>query len=232
MNINEKNVWLDTLTQKLIECFGKRLLLIAHVGSWARDDANINSDIDVNVILDTVTPMDLLKYRQIVSAMPNSELACGFLGSKAEMDIWPKYDLMAFYYGCEVLYGSVSGVIPMVSKTDIFDNVMIVLSGINHEARHSIIYDKDLKEAADAAKGLFKAAFFVIQGWYLLKQGKYIGKRSELLKKEITSEDALVLAKYISWDEAESDPMETLDALERWSSLMFNRMEKLNLQIK
>ena len=229
MNINEKNMWLDTLTQKLIECFDKRLLLVMHVGSWARDDANINSDIDVNVILDTVTPQDILKYREIVGSMPNSKLACGFLGSKNEMKIWPKYDLMTFYYGCEVLYGSTVDVIPTITKKDIFDNTMVVLSVINHEVRHCIIYDKDLKESAKAAKGLYKAAFFAMQGWYLLEHGKYIGKRSELLKMEITGEDALVLAKFINWNEEDSEPMETLDLLERWSSLMFKRMEKVRV---
>jgi len=226
MNICEKNRWLDMLTQKLIENFGERLLLAVHVGSWARNDAGKNSDIDVNVILNTVTPQDLLKYRDIVSTMPSDELACGFLGGKSEMAIWPKYDLMAFYYGCEVLYGSVSDVIPPISNKDIYDNTMVILSGINHAARHSIIYDKELNKSAKAAKDLFKAAFFVMQGWYLLAHGKYISKRSELLKMDITSEDALVVNRFIKWDTAENDPMETLDLLERWSSQMFKRMEK------
>jgi hypothetical protein len=42
-------------------------------------------------------------------------------------------------------------------------------------------------------KALYKAAFFVIQNWYLLKYGDYVPKRIDLIKKDIPDDDRLVL---------------------------------------
>lgn len=226
-----KDEWLKQLIDKLKRCFSERLLLVAHVGSWARDDAEETSDIDVNVILDTVQAEDVLAYREIVESMPDKQLACGFLGSKKEMENWPKYDLIAFYYGCQVLYGDITDVIPAITKENVYDNTMVMLSNINHAVRHSIIYDADIEKASEIAKDLYKAAFFVIQGWYILSHDEYCGKRKEMLTKDIKGIDALVIRRYLEWDGYKSirgrEPMETLTLLERWSSKMFERMAEL-----
>lgn len=221
--------WIMELVLKLKGSFGSRLLLVVHVGSWARDDANEQSDIDVNVILDQVMPEDILKYRSIISSMPDKQLACGFLGGLNEIKLWPGYDLIAFYYGCKVFYGNVSDVIPPISQKDIFDNAMIMLSNINHAVRHTMIYDDCTADTANEMKEFYKAAFFIIQNWYLLKYGEYIRKRGVLAKRVDCNEDKLMLASFERWDEHEmlrkKDPLETLTLLERWSSGMFYRLQ-------
>jgi len=232
INIYDRDKWLELLVNKLKRTFDKRLLLVAHVGSWAREDAEKTSDIDVNVILNVVQEDDILAFRRIVSEMPDSELACGFLGGKNEMIAWPKYDLVAFYYGSKVLYGEIENVIPAVTEKDIYDNTMVMLSNINHALRHSIIYDKDLDKSCIEAKGLYKTAFYVLQGWYLLSYKEYVGKRKQMLLKDITGEDTLILNRYIYWDGFDDirkkDPLETLFLLERWSSEMFERMKNIS----
>ena len=90
--------WITELVRELHNHFGSRLLLVVHVGSWARNDANEQSDIDINVILDKVMPEDITAYRTIIDGMPDKQLACGFLGGFNEIKLWPKYDLAAFYY--------------------------------------------------------------------------------------------------------------------------------------
>jgi len=234
--LDEKEVqhWLALLVEKLQQGFGERLLLVVHVGSWARHDANAQSDVDLNVVLDKVAPDDIITYRKMIETMPERQMACGFLGGAEEMKLWPKWELPAFYYGCQVLYGNVAEVIGPVSRKDIFDHIMIQVSGINHAVRHAMIYDEDLEEAATSMKGLYKAAFFVIQGWYLLKYGEYVGKRSELLNKSIFPDDLIVLHRFALWHDQEAErrgnPMETLALLEGWSSAMFQRMAELAAQ--
>lgn len=232
LTIDEKDNWIELLLEKLKATFGNRLLLVMHVGSFARNDANENSDIDINVILDTVEFEDVLKYREIVLSMPNKHLACGFLGSKSEITSWPKFDLMAFYYGCKIVYGDIS-IIPNITKKEIYSNILINLSNISHFTRHSIIYDKNIIEAARASKELYKGAFFVIQGFYLIKQDVYIGKRKELLSRDIARIDKDVLNAFLNWDEnkieSEHDALNTLKLIERWSSDMFSRLSELNI---
>lgn len=220
--------WLSELLIKLKTTFGPRLLLVVHVGSWARDDANDQSDIDVNVILDQVGPDDLISYRKIVSGMPHPQMACGFLGGLAEIKIWPRYELTAFYYGTRVLYGNLAEVVGPVTPEDLWENALVMLSNINHAVRHAIIYDAITEETAAAMKGLYKAAFFVIRAWYLLTAGEYVAKRKTMISKAVTPEDMFVLEHLENWDEHQpfrrECPLETLARLETWSTKMFERL--------
>lgn len=55
--------WLTEIVRELLNHFGSRLLIVVHVGSWARNDANEQSDIDINVVLDKVMPEDITAIR-------------------------------------------------------------------------------------------------------------------------------------------------------------------------
>ncbi|MFA6583847.1 MAG: nucleotidyltransferase domain-containing protein [Elusimicrobiaceae bacterium] len=48
--------WLAAMLAGLCSAFGSRLLFAAHAGSWVRGEAGPSSDIDINVVLDEVTP--------------------------------------------------------------------------------------------------------------------------------------------------------------------------------
>jgi predicted nucleotidyltransferase len=234
LNEIELDKWLETLLSELKTSFGARLLLAVLVGSRARDDANEQSDIDINVILDRVTPEDIILYREIIERIPDGQYACGYLGGLNEIKIWPRYDLMAFHYGCRILYGNADEIIGGITQRDIQDNALVTLSNINHASRHSIIYDKDLIQSANSMKALYKAAFFVIQNWYLLKYGDYVPKRIDLIKKDIPDDDRLVLEYYENWKNNErartENPLDTIALLERWSSGMFDRLSDVKIE--
>lgn len=223
--------WITVLLDKLKMGFGKRLKLVVLVGSQAREDANPKSDIDFNVVLDEVTLEDIAQYRDIVESQPHKQLACGFLGGMSEMALWPRYDLVSFHYGSRVLHGSLLEVIGQVTEKDVYDNALITLTTINHGIRHGIIYGSNRVLTAHKAYGLYKAAFFVIQYWYVLKFGEYIGKKGILLKKSLNNEDRAILDTLEHWDDyqeqRELKPMQTLEILERWSSTMFGRLVEL-----
>jgi predicted nucleotidyltransferase len=229
----ELDKWLETLLDNLKKGFGERLLLVALVGSRARDDSTPQSDIDINVILDAVTPEDIILYRDIISNMPDSHYACGYLGGLEEIKIWPRYDLVAFHYGSRILYGDVNEVIGPITALDIRNNAMATLTNINHLSRHSLIYDKDFPQSANEMKNLYKAAFFVIQCWYFLKYGNYISRRKDLIRRHITAEDRLVLKRYDNWDAYEQEriknPLDTIRLLERWSSQMLYRFSVMHV---
>ena len=53
------NVWLDIIIKKLQNEFGQRLLFVGLQGSYNRGEETPNSDIDIVVILDSLSFEDL-----------------------------------------------------------------------------------------------------------------------------------------------------------------------------
>jgi uncharacterized protein len=225
--------WLSKLLCELISNFGAKLLLVVHVGSWARNDANAQSDIDVNVILDSVNLEDIEKYRAIIRSMPDSLMACGYLGGLNEIKMWPRFDMISFFYGSQVLFGNLSEVIGSISRKDIFENALVSTSMINHAVRHALIYDDINPDYVETMHGLYKTAFFVLQGLFLLEHEEFIAQKMTLLEKSDSNEDKYILSNYLHWDVnkrmREENPIETLKMLERWSSSMFERLSTINI---
>ena len=58
----------------------------------ARDE----SDIDFVAIFDMLDTSIIRQYREIVATMERSDLACGFVGSRAALAAWPRHELFWF----------------------------------------------------------------------------------------------------------------------------------------
>ena len=54
----EIDVWVNDYLVKIRQLFGERLVFVGLQGSYNRDEATEQSDIDMIVILDQVTPSD------------------------------------------------------------------------------------------------------------------------------------------------------------------------------
>lgn len=98
-------IWLQELTLKLLDNFNDRVKFIGIQGSYARQEANENSDIDVVIILDKLSFTDLREYKKIVKTMAYSEKACGFISGEKEIYNWPKHDLFQLLNDTISLYG-------------------------------------------------------------------------------------------------------------------------------
>ena len=80
--------WMKGFLQKLDNIFGKRVFFVGLQGSYGRGEATETSDIDVVVILDELTVMDLQTYSAMLDTLPHRELICGFLSGKDEIMNW------------------------------------------------------------------------------------------------------------------------------------------------
>lgn len=231
INNNQKGQWKQLLIDNLKRTFDKRLLLIVQAGGQNKQAAEDKEDIDVKVILNVVQQDDILAFRKMIGQIPKDIRVSGVLAGRDEIKRSPARKLLAFHYGAKVLYGNAEDVVPEITRKDIYVNTLVMLSYINDELRQQIINEQDLDKTCKDVKELYKLAFNVLTGWYLLLSGEYCGKMKDMLQKDITGEDSLIINRYLDWGTFKElqakDPLETLFLLERWSSNMFGRLSEV-----
>lgn len=98
---------------------------------------------------------ELETYRGLVRGMDQGALACGFLCGRAELDRWPRYDLMQLVWDTRPLYGTLEG-LHEFTPDDVDMAIQIGASALYHSAVHCFLYDNDPSTALPA---LEKSAF-------------------------------------------------------------------------
>ena len=173
-------IWLNELEEKLKETFKNNLLYIGLQGSYARGEADNNSDIDVVVILNRLLMQDLQAYKSIINNMPHKEKSCGFISGKEEIQNWSKEDLFQFFYDTKNIYGKIEDIITPPSIEEIKKSNKQALENLYHAAVHSYLHSENPQEALVS---LYKATFFILQAKYFIQNKKYIRTKKELLSK-------------------------------------------------
>jgi uncharacterized protein len=171
--------WLEELVEKIKNEFADHVLFIGLQGSYKRKEANAGSDIDVVVILATLTIEDLKKYKNIIAQMPYKGKACGFISGKREIMGWEKSDLFQFYYDTKPIYGNIDYLLPLIEQQDIKRAIKIGACNLYHAGCHNFIYENSVEILA----ALYKSAFFILQAKYFYGTKKYISNKAELVSK-------------------------------------------------
>ena len=177
INIEE---YVFDLIARLKTEFKKRLIYVGLQGSFRRGEANENSDIDIMVTLDKLSPEDLELYRNVISAMPYTDRSCGFISGKAELKNWPRYEICQLLHETKDYYGELSSLVPEFTPEDIKNHIAISIGNLYHMLCHSKIHAAPA-QLPDMLKGLYKAVFYVLQNSCYLQSGKWIMTQAELL---------------------------------------------------
>lgn len=180
--------WLENFTKKINNNFPKKIIFIGIQGSYARKEANENSDIDVVVIFDTLSYDDIKRYDEVISTMPMRDKICGFISGKQEIENWDKSDLFQFYYDTIPLYGNLEFLKKFINIEDISRAVKIGACNIYHMCVHNSVHEK----SCEILKSLLKSSFFVIQAKYYLEHNEYISQRQALIEN-VSLEDKEIL---------------------------------------
>lgn len=230
--INEKSVktWLTDFLNKLKVSFGKRLLFVGHQGSWARGEGEPGSDIDVIVVLDNIGSQDLAVFRDIVARMPEAErVASGVFTSVSELQAWPRWELLQFFYGCKSLHGSVNGIVPKPNSEDLVTDIRVKASYNLFAARHYLLYPHELSKVVHRLNYPFKYSFYALQSWVLFRDGKFVARKDELLDILSDNDDREVVRVARDWRGSEKDrearPLYYIRLLERQSKNMLSRIQ-------
>ena len=176
-------VWMKNFLQTLNETFGDRVWFVGLQGSYGRGEATETSDIDVVVILDELSTMDIQTYNTMLDTLPHRELICGFLSGKNEIMNWESSDLFQFCHDTTPIKGSIDEVMAVIDESAVNRAIKIGACNIYHGCVHNMLYEK----SEDILRGLYKSASFVVQAIAFKQTGNYISHQKELL--EVVSSD-------------------------------------------
>lgn len=187
--------YMEDLISLLQDTFEKKLLYVGLQGSYLRDEANANSDIDVMVVFDDIFIHDLDVYRNILTTIGNFDKACGFICGKSELTNWNPLEICHLLHSTKDYYGKLEDYVPAYTHEDEKNFVKLSLNNLFHELCHRYIHAS--KEHNNAKlPTTYKSVFFIIQNIYYLDTGIFISTKNELLDC-IHKDDKEVLTKEI-----------------------------------
>ncbi|MBQ2989199.1 MAG: nucleotidyltransferase domain-containing protein [Clostridia bacterium] len=181
-------VWMQNFLQSLNKTFLNRVWFVGLQGSYGRGEATNTSDIDVVVILDELSALDIKTYNNMLNTLPHRELICGFLSGKDEILNWEPSDLFQFCNDTTPVKGNLDEVLAIVDKSDVDRAIKIGVCNIYHGCVHNMLHEK----SEDILKGLYKSASFVVQAITFKQTCKYISYQKELLQVVSYDERAIV----------------------------------------
>ena len=180
--------WTKNFLQTLNETFANRVWFVGLQGSYGRGEATETSDIDVVVILDELSTMDIQTYNTMLDTLPHRELICGFLSGKNEIMNWESSDLFQFCHDTTPIKGSIDEVMAVIDESAVNRAIKIGACNIYHGCVHNMHY----KKSEDILRGLYKSACFVVQAIVFQQTGRYIKHQEELLTVARLNEQAII----------------------------------------
>ena len=181
-------VWMQNFLQSLNKTFPNRVWFVGLQGSYGRSEATNTSDIDIVVILDELSAMDIQTYHNMLDTMSHRELICGFLSGKKEIMNWEPSDLFQFCHDTTPIKGSLDEVMAVIDESAVDRAIKIGACNIYHGCVHNMLHDK----SEDVLKGLYKSASFVVQAIVFKQTGKYVKHQKELLQVVSSNEQVIV----------------------------------------
>ena len=182
------NSWMKNFLQTLNETFENRVWFVGLQGSYGRGEATETSDIDIVVILDKLSAVDIQKYNTMLDTLPYRELICGFLSGKDEILKWEPSDLFQFYHDTTPIKGSLDEVMAVIDASAVNRAIKIGVCNIYHGCVHNMLHEK----SEDILRGLYKSASFVVQAIVFKQTGKYIKHQEEVITVAMANEQAII----------------------------------------
>ncbi len=184
----EITTWMHGFLKAINEAFGDRVWFVGLQGSYGRGEATETSDIDVVVILDELSAVDIKTYNDMLDTLPHRELICGFLSGKDELLNWEPSDLFQFCHDTTPIMGSFDEVMAVIDEDAVNRAIKIGACNIYHGCVHNMLHEK----SEDILKGLYKSAAFVIQAITFKHTEKYIRSKNDLLQIALPEEKRII----------------------------------------
>ncbi len=180
--------WMESFLRTLNETFANRVWFVGLQGSYGRGEARDTSDIDIVVILDELSAVDIQTYNKMLDTMSYRNLICGFLSGKKEIMNWEPSDLFQFCHDTTPIKGSLDEVMAVIDESAVSRAIKIGACNIYHGCVHNMLHEK----SEDILRDLYKSASFVVQAIAFKQTGNYISHQKELLQIVSPNEQVVV----------------------------------------
>ena len=187
------SIWIKNFLQTLNETFENRVWFVGLQGSYGRGEATETSDIDVVVILDELSAMDIQTYNNMLDTLSHRELICGFLSGKKEIMNWEPSDLFQFCHDTIPIKGSLDDVLTVIDESAVNRAIKIGACNIYHGCVHNMLHEK----SEDILRGLYKSASFIVQAIAFKQTGNYISHQKELLQV-VSSDERVIVETFLT----------------------------------
>ena len=195
--------------------FGSNLLYVGLQGSYLRGEATDSSDIDIMVILDSLTVSHLDTYRSVIRSLEHDDKSCGFICSKADLAAWNPLEICHLVNSTRDYFGSLRDFIPAYEEQDLRNFIKMSLNNLYHELCHRYIHSTPERNAA-ALPGTYKGVFFILQDLHYLNTGVFVPTKAELLT-QLTGKHRAVLVRSLAYAQGKSfDFRESFELLLSW----------------
>lgn len=188
--------YIDELTDILADAFGERLVYIGLQGSYLRNEATENSDIDIMAVIDDISVEDLDTYRQALVSIGNFDKSCGFICGRADLSHWNPLELCHLLNTTKDYYGELKNLVPAYTMEDERNYVKFSLNNLYHELCHRYIH-ADREHNISRLPVTCKSVFYIVQHLHYLRTGNFVPTKRELLEC-VQGEDKAVLELSVS----------------------------------
>ena len=185
--------WMKNFLRTLNDTFANRVWFVGLQGSFARGEATETSDIDIVVILDELSAVDIQTYNNMLDTLAHRELICGFLSGKKEIMNWETSDLFQFCHDTTPIKGSLDEVMAVIDESAVNRAIKIGVCNIFHGCVHNMLHEK----SEDILQGLYKSASFVVQAIVFKQTGTYIKHLKELLRV-VSSDEGVIIETFLN----------------------------------
>lgn len=207
--------YISQLTQRLQQSFGPGLLYVGLQGSYLRGEATENSDIDIMVVLETLTAARMDQYREVLQSLGHFEKACGFLCSREDLAHWNPLEICHLLHTTKDCFGDLRSLTPDYADEDVRSFIKLSIGNLYHELCHRYIYRGPEKSAA-SLPGVFKGVFFILQNLHYLRTGSFVQTKKDLLPL-LEGKDKAVLQRSLELSRVDTFAFaESFDLLLTW----------------
>ena len=185
--------WMKNYLQALNETFANRVWFVGLQGSYGRGEATETSDIDIVVILDELSAIDIQTYHDMLDTLSHRELICGFLSGKKEIMNWEPSDLFQFCHDTTPIKGSLDEVMAVIDESTVNRAIKIGACNVYHGCVHNMLHEK----SEDILRGLYKSASFVVQAVVFKQTGNYISHQKDLFQV-VSSDERVIVETFLT----------------------------------
>lgn len=172
--------YVSHLIALLRQKYGTRLLYVGLQGSYLRNEATENSDIDIMVVVDGLSVADLDGYREAILSMGDHEKSCGFICGKADLAHWNPLEICHLLHSTKDYYGILGDLVPPYSEENVRDFVKLSVNDLYHEICHRYLHS-DREQNLTQLPDTYRSVFFILQNLFYLEKGVFVRTKSELL---------------------------------------------------